>query len=272
MTNVTQGNTATVDIAVGDSIQVRAGAETKVSYLTGTPDSGYATRRMMDGEAVVFGPFGSAAQISVEAVAGTSVYRAAPAQDYGVDHSSLTLNKAEIRGSQGDWCLLTGSGAPAISAQAAAVLASAGANNDLTFTAVGYGADGNSLSVKIVQATALSTALGVAITGDTDYGDWLATITLPSDGAGDPVAKTANQVKTAWDAVAAAVGVVTVAVEGSGAGNVAAHVVELLFGGTGVGPGFAGKGSKYIDLDSGDEYNNTGTLAQPAWTQLAFVA
>jgi hypothetical protein len=38
------------------------------------------------------------------------------------------------------------------------------------------------------------------------------------------------------------------------------------------GQGTAGKGSRYTDISAGTLYINTGTKAQPAWTQLAPVA
>src|SRR6185369_17277302 len=73
-------------------------------------------------------------------------------------------------------------------------IASTGANNDLTFTAVVAGVAGDALQVEIVQATDPDVALSVG------YAAGLATITLPTDGTSAPVAATATAVKVAWDA------------------------------------------------------------------------
>lgn len=62
---------------------------------------------------------------------------------------------------------------PAVAASK--TLASGGANNDLTFTAVDAGVDGNDLTVTIAQSAGFNVPLGVTMVGDD------ATITLPTD-------------------------------------------------------------------------------------------
>jgi len=145
-------------------------------------------------------------------------------------------------------------------------IASSGANNDLTFTAVTAGVAGNSLTVAIVQPVTLDAELEVTYVAPD------AVISLPTDGAGDPVAATAAQVKTAWD-LSAAVAVMTVAFEGTGAGNVEAEAETPLADGAdqvdGTGYGEAGTGSLYIDTDTPGLYYNTGTAAEPVWFEIA---
>lgn len=142
------------------------------------------------------------------------------------------------------------------------VYASAGANNNLTVTAKVAGAVGNAYTVSCVQGAGVSTPLSVVYTAGATV------ITLPSDGAGDPVVATANQVKVAWDA-SAAFEKMTIAVEGSGAGTVAVFASAPLLTGAdviaGSGGGFAGPGSEYTALDTGKQYLNSGTAAEPVW-------
>lgn len=160
--------------------------------------------------------------------------------------------------------ILTGATAPDdyLDAVAASeVYVSAGDDNDLTITAVDAGVLGNLKSVSCVQAETVSAALSVT------YVDGVALITLPSDGSGDPVDQTANEVKVAWDA-SDAVDAMTVEVEGDGTGIVAAFASAVLADGAdvvGTGVGTADKGQPYIARDTGKMYLNGGTLAEPAW-------
>lgn len=185
----------------------------------------------------------------------------------GPDHADVVAASValldEIR-LAGAVCVLTGAGAPTdyVAAVAASkVFASAGGNNDLTFTAVAAGAAGNDLAVAIVQDAGLDTPLSVA------YLDGTATVTLPTDGAGVPVAATAAEIKTAWD-LSDAVDVMTVAFEDTGAGNVSAAAETPLESGAdvvpGTGGGYAGGGSLYLRT-TGKIYTNKGTAAEPEW-------
>lgn len=156
---------------------------------------------------------------------------------------------------------LAGNGAPVDSAIASKAFTFAGSNNDLTFTAVAAGPDGNNLRVAITQATGISQA--IAVTVDTSAG-WLGTIVLGTDGSGNPLTTTAAQAKTAWDA-SAAVNTATLAYEGTGAGNIAVASVANFTGGAGTGTNSAGKGSQYTDYTNGKLYINGGTKAAPVW-------
>ncbi len=161
--------------------------------------------------------------------------------------------------------VLAGDAAPvdyAAAVAASLVRSSTGANNDLTFTAVTAGAAGNNMSVAVVQGAGVSVPLSVAVTIDGD-----AIITLPTDGSSVAVTKTATEVKAAWDA-SDAVDFMTVAVEGTGAGNVLAAAVASLTSGadvTGTGVATAEAGSLYLSATAKKAYVNGGTLAQPVW-------
>lgn len=109
-------------------------------------------------------------------------------------------------------------------AAASLVIASAGANNNLTITALTGGAAGNSFDVVVTQGVGISVPLSVA------YNSGTATVTLPTDGGSAPVAATAAQIKTAWDA-STAHNVMSIAFEGNGSGTVAAAVLTNLSGG-----------------------------------------
>ena len=154
-----------------------------------------------------------------------------------------------------------GAGAPTAYAAAVAasyVVNSVAANSDLTFTALVAGAYGNTYSVEILQPVTLNEPLAVAWDGSK------ISISLPTDGAGAPVAATALQVKTAFDLTDAA-GVISCAAEGDGSGAVDALAEQSLASGAdevaGSGPAYL-----YVDTTTPGLYINTGTLEQPAWT------
>jgi hypothetical protein len=154
---------------------------------------------------------------------------------------------------------LTGAGAPVDAVQAAKTVASAGNDNNLTFTAVAYGTTPNSYRVGTVQQTGNDKALAILISGN-DF-----TVKLPTDSNGDPDAATAEEVKTEWDA-SSAVDYMTVAFEGDGSGTVSAVALAALTGGVdGTGAGVANTGSRYTDTTAGELYINTGTADAPAW-------
>jgi hypothetical protein len=291
---VSGGNRATHTLAAGRRlvVGVAAGGSFLVRRFVGAEQVESVT---LQSGTHVFGEFlgpqdfviaGLAGHASIDDVARSSALLpaslfAGSSGEFGVDlkaaaaHYGLhdACSKAEIRASVGDWCLIVGDGAPADFAAAVAstaVVASVGDNNDLTVTAVTAGIAGDSITVEIVQATDPDESLAVAVDGTA------VTITLPSDALGDPVAATATEVKSAWDATAAALALATVAVEGTGAGTVAVAAETPLAGGAdqvdGAGGGFAGAGSFYIDQGTPAVLINTGTLAEPAWTALAEAA
>lgn len=93
-----------------------------------------------------------------------------------------------------------------------------GSNNDLTFTAVTAGADGDDISIEYVDPSANSAALSVDVTGDA------IAVNLATNGSGT-ITSTASQVKAAIEASAAASALVTVALK---TGNTGAGVVTAL--------------------------------------------
>lgn len=123
---------------------------------------------------------------------------------------------------------LVAEGTPVDGVQATLLADSAAANADLTFTCVEYGnATHSEISIQIL-AGAAGTTLGVTVD------DGLITIQLAEGG------NTATQVKTAYDAVAAATALATVAVEGTGAGAVDAMPATGVAGGVNVTAGPVG--------------------------------
>lgn len=181
---------------------------------------------------------GSAAPTDyVAAVAASKVFASASTNNdltftavtAGVAGNDLTV--AVVQGSEGAELAVAYTAPDAVItlpstalAAASLVIVSSGANNNLTATAVTEGAAGNSLAVEIVQGSGVSVPLSVA------YSTGTATVTLPTDGAEDPVAATAEDVKTAWDA-STADNTITLAFEGDGSGTVAAAVLANLAGG-----------------------------------------
>ena len=135
-------------------------------------------------------------------------------------------------------------------AQATLTTACAGANNDMTFTAVQRGTGGNGISVAYV-VSGLSTALSIAITG------LAVVVNVATDGAG-VATSTAADIKTAWDA-SAAVNLATCAnyTGNDGTGVVAAFAATNLAGGAEsvyvaklytMGTFLQSDGSIYVDL------------------------
>lgn len=166
--------------------------------------------------------------------------------------------------------IAAGVGAPiAYSAAVAASLVhnSVAVNSDLTFTAVGTGPQGNNYSVEILQPVTADQVLTI------EFDESKATIRLPTDVGGSPVAATATQVKAAWDGfihtfppfAALLTTYITVAVEGDGSGAVDTLAEASLANGADVVAG-SGPAYLYVDTDTPGLYINTGTLEQPAWT------
>lgn len=176
--------------------------------------------------------------------------------------AAALLAHVPVVGTVGDVRDFIGAGSPAATAQATLAVAPAGANNDMTFTAVAYGAGGNSITVSYVDPAAINAALSVAVVGSA------ITVNLATDGTG-AITSTAAQVKTAVDASGPAAALATVANTGAdtGAGIVTAMAVANFTGGTGLASaiGVAGIGTRYTDITNGKLYINTGTKAVPVW-------
>lgn len=105
-----------------------------------------------------------------------------------------------------------------------AVLDSTNANADLTFTAQLTHIGTDQITVTMVDPGAASQALSVTVPTDREI-----VISLATD-ATSAITSTANDVKTAYDLVSAAVALATVAVEGTGLGVVEAIAKTALAG------------------------------------------
>jgi hypothetical protein len=177
-----------------------------------------------------------------------------------------------VSGTIGDLVEIIGTGAPTASAQATADMNPAGDDNGLTFTAVEYGSGGNLITVEYIDPGAESQSLTVSTSLKA------ISVSLATDGAGD-ITSTAAEVKAAVEANARAAEIVTVVIDtddtgvaDDGSGVVAALAATALAGGAGTGVGTAGPGSRYTDIDDSAGpalYINTGTKAQPVWSQLS---
>ena len=163
----------------------------------------------------------------------------------------------------------TNAGAPADAVRGTLSRNPAGDDNALTFTAVAYGAGGNSITVAYVDPGAPSQALAIVVAGNA------ITANLATNG-GSAIISTAAEVKAAVEASGAAAALVTVAIDATdtgiaddGSGVVPALASAALSGGAGTAIGAMVKGGLMIDTANGNVYKNTGTQAVPAWTQLA---
>lgn len=107
------------------------------------------------------------------------------------------------------------------------------ANADLTYIAKAYGTSGNSISVTHVDPAGNDQPLVVTVSGKD------ITVSLKT-GSGGAIESTAAEVKAAVDAHAEASELVTVAVEGGGAGVVNALAKATLTGGVNVTEGIIG--------------------------------
>lgn len=151
-----------------------------------------------------------------------------------------------------------------------------GSNNDLVYTAVTGGTDGNSITIAYVDPSADNAALDVEVV------DSAITVNLATDGSGT-ITTTAADISAAIASNGQASALVTVenasTNDGTGvvialtatalSGGVAAPtvaVVETTAGVTATGRG-AGTGSKLEDTTNGVDYINTGTTLSPTWTK-----
>lgn len=156
---------------------------------------------------------------------------------------------------------------PADAAQATATLDPTGDDNSLIFTARGYGAGGNAISVTYADPGGTTAALAVSV--------FRQAITVSLARAASSITTTASQVKAAIEAHGEANSLVTVALDEAddnfddGSGVVTAITKTALEGGAGTGIGIIKPGGLCIDTDNGLVYRNSGTLAAPAFTLLA---
>lgn len=181
---------------------------------------------------------------------------------FDADDLVNTLARLKAAGSANGVFDLEGAVDPAQAVQAFLSTNLAGANNDLVFTAVAIGADGNGITVQYVDPGANDAVLGIVIVGTA------ITINLATDEEG--------VITTIADDISALDfdDVVTVADKAAndGSGLVIAMAATPLAGGSNAtGDGTAGKGSRYTNYAAGTLWINTGTAAAPVWEQLATV-
>lgn len=232
------------------------------------------------GETVVIGPFAIPTKHEIKAENDSLTYGIAPI-DFptlaeGVAAALVAAAGVHLSVTDPDEAIasvieIIGDGAPAASAQATLNVNPTGDDNGLTFTAVAYGAAGNAISIAYIDPGTPEAPLSVSVSGSA------ITVSLETDDT-EPtplILSTAAEVLAAIEADAAADALVTVAIMTSdsgsgddGSGVVTAMALDLLEGGTGTGVGTAGPGSRYTDIDAPALYINTGTAAQPEWTEL----
>lgn len=156
---------------------------------------------------------------------------------------------------------IDGDGAPDDNVQASLDTDLTGANNDLAYTAVAAGEDGNAVTIAYVDPGENNAVLEVLVSG-TDI-----VVNLATDGDG-LITTTADDIVTALEADTGASALVTVANKAAndGTGVVTALEATLLADGAdGTGRGVAGKGSQYADYTTPDLYLNIGTKDAPVW-------
>lgn len=184
----------------------------------------------------------------------------------------VETTRDSIVGGLGDVIELVGDGAPDSSVQASKSINPTGDDNALLFTAVAYGEAGNDITVAYVDPGADDADIEVAVVGSA------ITVSLATDSEG-AITSTAADVLAAIQASEAADALATVEVDTSdsgteddGSGVVTAVTATALEGGTGVGVGTAGTGSRYTNITDGELYLNTGPKDAPVWEMLAFVS
>jgi hypothetical protein len=168
-----------------------------------------------------------------------------------------------------DFVEIVGVGAPPASAQATLNFNPAGDDNSLTITAADYGPGGNDISIAYVDPEANDAELTVTVEGKA------ITVSLATDETGT-IITTAAEIDAALEANEEADALVIAQVHAGdsgsgddGSGVVTAMARDNLEGGTGVGVGVAGIGSRYTAVNSGVLYLNTGTKSVPEWTEQA---
>jgi hypothetical protein len=234
------------------------------------------------GEAEVIGPYAVPTQFTINADNDTITYTVAPAElpslaqmmDFWINQSPLYV--IPVRGAVDSENLIfeyRGDGAPDASAKASITIDPDGDDNALIFTADGFGPSGNDISIEYVDPGAEDSAL--AVTGTlSDDGSFAIVVSLATDETGT-ITTTAAEILAEVNSVME--GWVTVTIDDSdggseddGSGVVTAMAATNLEGGTGVGCGEAGTGSRYTDITTPALYINTGDAAEPVWAALAF--
>ena len=219
----------------------------------------------------LIGPYATITRYQVEALTGSLVYGTGlvdfPTSAEAVDASlaAAALVHLSVTGTIGDVIEIIGEGVPDASALAELDVNPAGDDNGLTFTAVAYGPAGNDISIAYVDPGVADAELSVSVVGSA------ITVNLATDET-EAITTTAAEVLAAIEASAAADALVTVAIDAGdtgegddGSGVVTAMALDNLAGGTGVGVGTAGPGSRYTDITNAKLYINGGTAAQPDW-------
>lgn len=236
-------------------------------------DSSGVTTVAASGSAVL-GPFSTAKRYQLESTSGRLAHSIAPvdfptaaealAEAVAAAAAAAALAHVPVVGTVGDVREFIGEGVPTASARASLTINPTGNDNALTFAAVVFGEAGNDIAVEYIDPGEANVALGVELDGN------LIMVTLATDSEG-AITTTAADVLAAIEAHEEADALVTVANSGidDGSGVVTVMSEASLTGGDGIGVGVAGKGSRYTDIDNGTLYLNTGTKAEPVWTQLA---
>lgn len=159
---------------------------------------------------------------------------------------------------------LTTNGAPVNETVATLTTLLAGADNDLKFTAVGYGTLGNLVTIAYVDPGAVSQSVAVSVSG------YAITVSLGTDGGG-VITTTGQDIKDEIEAAPAAAALVTVELSPAGddgSGLVIAMTATALEGGIDASHfGDAQPGCLLQDDDTLELYVNTGTQAEPYWAR-----
>jgi hypothetical protein len=259
MSTLKIGQSASFELAAGQKISITAatGATGYAVRYTGSTETG--TVSLASGESATLGEYFLPQNILVACVAGTLTYE--------VTQSTDVIQSGPLFRLGGNVVVSSCDGAPEDAAQAAVTINPTGDDNALVYTAVQYGARGNLISIAYVNPSANNAALAVTVSGQA------ISVSLATNGGGS-ITSTAAQVLAAIEAHPVASTMVTVAdaADNDGSGVVTAIAADFLEGGEGTLIGVAGPGSLVIDYDNGDIYRNSGTLAAPAWAQLADVA
>lgn len=157
--------------------------------------------------------------------------------------------------------ILNGAAVPDDTVQAVLSTALTGADNDLDYTAVLFGADGNDITVRYLDPSANDATLSVAVVGTA------ITFSLATDSGG-AITSTADDLKTELLGSAEASALVTAADKSANDGSgvvTALAATHLADGADGSGQDTAGTGSLYSDTDAGDLYINAGDADALEW-------
>lgn len=261
--NIASGVTLNVGPFAEGSNHTIEGLTGVATYSIASVD--FPTAAEGDTSAAVLIATAKAEAIATAASDATTKASAAQAAAQAAVLAALPSLAMPVVGSVGDLREVIGAGAPAASAAAELDVNPAGDDNGLTFTAKVFGAGGNLISVEYVDPSANDAPLSVDVAGS------VITVNLATGVAG-AITSTAAEVLAAIEASGPADALVAVAIDtgdtgvaDDGSGIVTAMAAAFLAGGTGVGVGVAGTGSRYTDVTAGKFYINGGTKAEPVW-------